>query len=160
MASETQSRQEEYIARLDELYSRVGTWIENTEMSVSLGTTELNEEAPGRYKAPALTILDSQGKPLAELQPVGAWIIGAEGRVDLVGLLDRNSLIYLTTGGSQITAETQISDGNSKGSSQPLFKGVEQPDWYWIGESRLGRVHPVTQELFLDLLSEVSDYAL
>ena len=159
MTSETTSKQKEYITRLDELYSRVGMWIENTDLKVSRSVFELNEEVPGHYEAPTLTILDVSGKKLAELQPVGAWIIGAEGRVDLVGLLDRNSLIYLTTGGPQITTRARASAGNPEESSQPLFKGVEQPNWYWIGESRLGRVHPVTQELFLDLLSEVSDYA-
>jgi len=158
MKSGTKSRQEEYVSRLNELYSAVETWMEDTDLKTSRGTVELNEEIPGRYEAATLKISGAQGKKVADLLPVGAWIIGAEGRVDLVGLLDRNSLVYLREGGPHIKMTESERPRDSKEWSRPLFKGVERPGWYWIGESRRGRAHPLTKELFLDLLSEVSDY--
>ena len=158
MKSSVKSRQQDYISRLTKLYSSVETWIERTDLKAIRNTVELNEEVPGRYEAPTLKILDAQGKKVAELLPVGAWIIGAEGRVDLVGLLDRNGLVYLREGGPHIQVTESEGPKDSREWTRPLFKGVEQTGWYWIGEPRRGRAHPLPKELFLDLLSEVSDY--
>ncbi|MBM4023834.1 MAG: hypothetical protein FJ280_00280 [Planctomycetes bacterium] len=143
MRSSTKSRQDEYLARVNALYSDAEKWIEGTDLEVSRGTMELDEEALGRYAAPTLTIQDAQGKKVADLLPVGAQIIGAEGRVDIVGRLDRNHLLYLPP---------------KEAGVRRSFKGMGEAGWYWIGETRLRRVHRLAQELFLDLLSEVSDY--
>jgi hypothetical protein len=158
MRSSTKSRQDEYVSRLNMLYSDVVKWIKDTDLKVSHDQVELHEEVIGSYKAPALVIQEAQGNKVVDLLPVGARIIGAEGRVDLVGRLDRNNLVYLKTGGPQITTRVRTGADGSEESARPLFKGVERPGWYWIGETRLGRAHPLTKELFLDLLSEVSDY--
>lgn len=143
MKSSVKSRQQEYISRLGELYSAIEKWIKQTDLRASRSTMDLDEEDLGRYEAPTLTIQDATGKTVADLRPVGAQIVGAEGRVDIVGRLDRGNLLYVTP---------------EKGKSKRLFKGIEDAGWYWIGETRLGRAYPVTKQLFLDLLSEVSDY--
>lgn len=160
MRSETKSRQAEYIGRLDELYSSVEKWIENTGLTVSRSSIELNEEISGPYEAPAAAILDAEGKKVAELLPLGAWIIGAEGRVDLVGPLDRTSLVYLRRGGPHIDRKEADATGHPEGRSRPLFQGIGRAGWYWIEDKRLGRAHPVTKRLFLDLLAGVSDHGL
>lgn len=158
MGSTTKSRQDEYVSRLEALYSDVAKWVKGAGLKFSRGQIEIREEIPGSYSVPTLVILDADGNKLADLLPVGAWLIGAEGRVDLVGLMDRNSLVYLETGGPSITTRIKAGDGGSEELSRPLFKGVEHPGWYWIADTRLGRARPVTKELFLDLLREVSDY--
>jgi len=160
MRSETRSKEAEYIARLDELYSSVDKWIGKTGLTVSRSSIELNEEGAGRYEAPAAAILDAEGKKVAELLPLGAWIIGAEGRVDLVGSLDRTSLVYLRRGGPHIDMKEADATGHPEGRSRPLFQGVGRAGWYWIEDKRLGRAHPVTKRLFLDLLAGVSDHGL
>lgn len=160
MRSETKSRQAEYVGRLDELYSSVDKWIEKTALTVSRSAIELNEEVPGRYEAPAAAILDAEGKKVAELLPLGAWIIGAGGRVDLVGSLDRTSLLYLKRGGPHIDMKEADATGYPEGRSRSLFRGVGRAGWYWMEDKRLGRAHPVTKRLFLDHLAEVSDHGL
>jgi len=157
MTSETKSRQDEYIARLNELYSHVGTWIKDARLSVSRDTIELHEEVLGHYEAPALTVLDTQRKKVAELQPAGACIVGAQGRIDLVGLSGREALLYLAKGGPQY--ETKVTNGaGEENRSKPLFRGVDEAGWYWIERFRPARARHLVKELFLDLVSEVSDY--
>ena len=180
MKSRTKSRQEEYVTRLNELYSVVESWIENANVRhASRGVTtkgqpsggsplpglrasrsvmELHEEVPGHYEAPMLTIHDSQGKKVGDMLPVGAWIIGAEGRVDLVGSLGRESLMYMAEGGPRFTTKVG-NGGKTEGEhSTPLFRGVEEAGWYWIERWRPSRARRLEEELFMDLLSEVSDY--
>lgn len=177
MKSGTKSRQEEYISRLNELYSVVEAWVEYANvrasrgvkkqpdicsplpnLRASRGVIELHEEAIGRYEAPTLTIQDSGGSKVADLVPVGAWIIGAEGRVDLVGSLGRESLMYMAEGGPQFTTKATNSGKAKAEHSTPLFRGVEQAGWYWIERWRPSRARRLEEELFMDLLSEVSDY--
>lgn len=158
MKSSTKSRQDEYISRLKKLYAAVETWTKDTDLGVLQGTIELDEEVPGRYEAPTLTIQDSQGKQLAALEPVGAWIIGAEGRVDMSGPLNRESLVYMAKGGPQFTAKATDADKSVEEHTTPLFRGVNEAGWYWIERWRPSRAHRVDEELFMDLLSEVSDY--
>jgi hypothetical protein len=161
MRSSTKSRQDEYIARLNALYSDAEKWIEDTDLKASRGQLELREEIPGSYDAPTLSIHDSQGSKVADLLPIGAWIIGAEGRVDLVGILDRNSLVFLGVGGPRRKTRVSVEgSGEAEEWSRPLFRGVDQPGWYWIEDKRLGRARLVTKQVFLDLLAEVSDHVL
>jgi hypothetical protein len=107
-----------------------------------------------------LTIDDAHGKQVAQLIPVGAWIIGAEGRVDLVGLLDKEILVYLKKGGPHLKVKESTEPSDAREWSRPLFQGVDRPGWYWIEEKRLGRARLVTKQLFLDLLAEVSDHGV
>lgn len=158
MKSSTKSRQDEYTSRLNALYSEVQKWIENTGLGVLQKTIKLNEEIPGRYEVPTLTISDAQGKKVADLLPVGAWIIGAEGRVDLVGTVDREALVYMAEGGPQITTKEEEGGRTEQTRSIPLFRGVEEAGWYWIERWRPSRARRLTGQLFVDLLSEVSDY--
>ena len=160
MRSDTKSRQEEYISRLVDLYADVEIWTEGSDLRTKQGKMELHEEAPGRYQVPTLAIRDVQGNKLADLVPVGAWIIGAEGRVDMVGSMDVNSLVYLKAGGPAVITKEVVGGRSSEDRPTPLFKGVKGAGWYWIEDKRLGRARPLSKQLFLDLLSEVSDHGV
>lgn len=55
----------------------------------------INEKASGDYVTKKLVIFRDTGNQIAEICPVGAWVIGANGRIDLIGDFDRQILIYL-----------------------------------------------------------------
>jgi hypothetical protein len=89
--------------------------------------------------------------------PVGAWVIGARGRADLIGKLDKVILVSLEEGGSAKT--NTITCGDRKETSiNKFYKGIEEAGWYWIEDRRRGRAHKIDKEVFYDLLTEVSDY--
>ena len=162
MKASSSLKQKKYISRIEELYCRIEEWLQGTRLNVRGGQSEVNEEVPGRYMVPTLTILDEKGKTIAQLQPVGAWLIGAEGRVDILGALDRDTLVYMQKGGPQVSTRTSIAGTSQKldEQSRPLFKGIAEAGWYWIEDKRRGRARLLNAQLFMDLVSEVSDYGV
>lgn len=147
-----------YLLNITSLYQEISIWIHNKPLKTQEEEIVIHEEAHGRYKVNKLIILDDNGKKIAELVPIGASIIGAKGRIDLIGKLDIVTIIYLEKEGP--TLKTSITEGGKKEGSKTrhLYKGADHEGWYWIENTRLGRVHALDQELFFDLLAVVSDY--
>ncbi len=160
MGTKADIRKQKYIAWLKELHDEVKKWIKKEKLVAQEKDVEINEEIPGRYQAPSLSIQDKSGKEIAELRPVGAWIIGAEGRVDVIGRLDQIHLVYLEPPGPGISVVVSDDGGKIERNSRILFQGVENPGWYWIEDKPRGKAHLINGELFMDLLSEVSDYGI
>lgn len=94
-------RRREWIDAVEQLYRKItgellAEDIEKGLVTVSRGAKEIKEEYLGRYRAPEL-ILDISGQTV-RFSPKGRNIIGAKGRVDLVGALDAMTLILEPTG--------------------------------------------------------------
>lgn len=68
----------------------------------------------------------NSGGRSATLEPVACWIVGADGRVDLTGVGGQEVLVLDEAGG-----------------------------WYWVTDNQLGRLQPLTDALFLQLLEAV-----
>jgi hypothetical protein len=136
-----------FMNTLADLYSNVSDWVVPRYLQVVRSSMNLNEEAYGKYEVEKLSIIDANAKRVCELLPVGGSVIGAEGRVDLIGDVDQEILVYLTN------------DGLLERRSTSLYRGVEEDGWYWIEIRRLSRVRRLDEALFLDLLAEVSEHA-
>ena len=158
METKVDQKKKDYLKWLNELYQDIKKWVKTRALVVKEKEVNLNEELLGQYKAPGLIIIDKKGEKIAELQPVGAQIIGANGRVDLIGKLDQMYLVYLEPSGPSLSITEKVTNEKTQKPSRPLFRGVDNPGWYWIESARLGRARVATEELFLDLLTEVSDY--
>lgn len=152
----TKKRVREYTKRLQDLYIQVKKWLAGRPVRFIDKDVNITEMIPGVYQAPALEIRSDKDALMATLEPVGAWIIGALGRVDLKGKSETVNLLYLAKGGGSIHSKI-TTRGDEEKRSAPLFRGVEHDGWYWIENARLGRVRSLDAELFLDLLSEISD---
>ncbi|MDI6792366.1 MAG: hypothetical protein QME81_05790 [bacterium] len=148
----------EYISEIHQLYSEISSWLEGEQLTIQEEEIEINEEAPGRYNAPRLLIRDPRGNQIADIKPIGAWIIGAKGGIDIVGLLDKEAVVYMEESPQFFTTISVGGEEIEERSSKPLFRGVERPGWYWIEDKRRSKAHLLDKELFLDLLTEVSDY--
>ena len=135
----------EYLKNIVSLYSMVKEWLsEKTLVSKEIQHTII-EEASGSYNTNKMSIIGKDNTQIAEIVPIGAWTIGAKGRVDLIGDYDQQVLIYLT---SELVNSV---------SSKQLYKGVENSGWYWIEDNRRAKAHLINKELFFELLEEVSD---
>jgi hypothetical protein len=143
-----------YQKRLGQLFEQIPEWLEGTGIRLKEAQISINEGFPDSYRAKALELVDS-GKVIVKVTPAGFRIIGAEGRVDFVGTLDTQSVIYLVNGGPAVPAASG-SDGMVR--KRPLYSGVKGSGWYWIENARLGRAKRLTRQLFRDLVKEVSDY--
>ena len=59
--------------------------------------TSINEDPYGQYNAPTLVLKLHDGKHLAEVIPFGAAVLGAMGRIDIVGEYGkREKIVYLS----------------------------------------------------------------
>lgn len=146
-----------FFAVLHSLFADIETWVAESELRVTRSEMTLNEETYGLYSVEKLTILMHDGKMTAEVVPVGASVIGAMGRVDLAGLLDREILVFLDKGGPSLTLSI-ADDTHAESHTRPLYRGVDEPGWYWLESRKISRVRKLDKALFLDLLRGVSDY--
>ena len=149
MKEDPKKRVENYLSSLKELFSVLKRWAEEEGLSVKESAVWIDEPRPGKYKAPKLTVFDAEGKALAAVVPIGAWIIGADWRVDVVGHLESENLVYWEAGAPKV--EPAYENPAFKDRNR-LFKGADKPGWYWIENKRLGRAKPLDKELFMDLI--------
>lgn len=149
MKDDPKIRVENYLSSLKQLFSDLKQWAEQESLIVKESEVLIDEPRPGKYKAPKLTVFDTEGKALAAVVPIGAWIIGADWRVDIVGHLESENLAYWATGSPEVNPAYKnpaFKDRNR------LFKGTDKPGWYWIESKRLSRAKPLDKALFMDLI--------
>ena len=92
-----------YNERLQSLYGDVIRWLKEADIPFThlVEDHALAEEHIGHYVAKKL-IINQDGEILAKFIPVGLLIIGAEGRVDLVGKSGKEILVYFSEGGPEM----------------------------------------------------------
>lgn len=146
----------EYCARVEELYEAIQQWLPRDVLELGREKTWLNEEGIGEYFADKLILKDKTQGVVATLVPIGALVIGAEGRVDLNGKYDSVPLVWLVEDGPQLSTST----GTAPARTRFFFNAIETDGWYWIEDARRGKAHPVTSELLRELLWQVSDYGV
>lgn len=147
----------EFIQNLQTLYQQIEHWGRRKGLQFTRHDIQLNEEAYEPYTTEKLAVLDAHGKQIAEFVPKGASIIGAKGRVDLVGNVDSVILVDWDRGGPSIT--TAINDSaNRQTKTVPVYRDVGEAGWYWVESRKLARAHRFDEHLFFDLLPTVSEY--
>lgn len=142
---------------VDELYSQIKSWLVSSGLNTKPKEIEIVEEVSGEYKIDKLIICNNENKDVAVIEPVSSRVIGANGRVDLVGKYDKLIIVYLEQGGPELISREIEGDHHNISISQ-FFDGVKSSGWYWIEDRLRGKAHLLDKKLFLDLLSEVSDY--
>lgn len=153
MADKALERRQAFLESLEKLFEDIKQWIRDLGWVVDQTTTPINEPTTGNYDAPQLIIMDKDRNLVAELRPVGANIIGADWRVDMVGPYDEEVLVYWISGAPEIERKNRNELAHKV---TRLFKGADKPGWYLIEDTKLGRARSLNKELFIDLLEEVS----
>ena len=138
---------ETYLNNVEALYSSIRAWSSEKKFSFKESEHQLNEERFGLYKTTKMGInLLEKNIRLGELCPVSASVLGADGRVDLIGDFDQLIFLYLMP---------EKTDGTVK---EVPYKGVKQNGWYWIEDYRRAKAHLIEKDLFFELLEVVSDH--
>ncbi len=112
-----------YKKNIDILFKNIEKWLKPSKLKISRSKIEINEEAAGKYKIDKLKINDNNKKNVADVVPIAAWVIGANGRVDLVGKYDRTILVNL----EKDKSENSISETNKKEST--LYNSINKSGW-------------------------------
>ncbi|MDR6495977.1 hypothetical protein J2797_005902 [Paraburkholderia terricola] len=103
---------EEYVQRVTTFLREASGWCTDHGLAVENDVVTLREELMAEYKAPSLYIL-KDGVSLAKILPVGSKIIGAHGRVDLIGRVTRHAFLFYVGKGPAFSTQT-IVGGNHK----------------------------------------------
>lgn len=160
MKTEMATEEELFLERVEQLYSRIRDWLSGESISCVLESVSITESGKA-YEAPVLKLNERENRFAAKLIPVGWRVVGAEGRIDLMGNLDRTVFAYLKTGGPIFTTKEKLDDSQSNWTKpRMLFKNIEEEGWYWIEDQRLGKAKPLDKELLLDIIGWVSGYEL
>jgi hypothetical protein len=75
----------EFLKSIQALFNEIEPWAIAKNLLIKHNYVTLNEEKYGIYEAETIQVFTITNEKIAELLPVGASIIGAKGRVDLVG---------------------------------------------------------------------------
>ena len=151
---------DQYLTHVTALFASFERWSADFGLQVERGETTINEERHGQYQAHTLRLNDVQGKRIAEVVPFGESVIGALGRVDLVGDYGkREKIVYLNEGGPTMTTRIQVgTDGTSEQGIRKLYRGVDTEGWFWLSPSPIRRAYPISREVLADLLSAVTGH--
>jgi len=144
----------EFLEKVEELYRFVEEFCKRQNLGYRYNDIEIYEEFGGRYRTKELYVYEN-GEFLFKLKPVGAYIIAADGRVDLIGKFDEVRLIFLAKS-YEIQRELKVNGEVIEKISKPLYKGFEKEGWYVSLKN--GKVKPLKEEVLCQILEEVSEF--
>jgi hypothetical protein len=152
--ADTAALKERFLVRLGNFLAEIRRWTcADPRLSVRQRTYQIDDPF-GRYEAPGAQIM-LDGQIIAELVPEAGVVIAAEGRVNLVGALDRLAILYLSGPGR---FETTIRGVKSFG--RDLFPQFSVEGWYWLISNAGPDVRFVDDGAFRLMLRAVSDFEL
>lgn len=122
------ARRDQWLKDVRELYAQVEEFLRKYVTSGDIvarhETIEVNEEKLGTYKAPSLVL--RIGPQEVVLKPIGALVIGARGRVDLIGPKGRTRLVLVPKESSKIEIRIAPVKINSPPEPEP-----PKTEWRW-----------------------------
>ncbi len=147
---------EVYLQRVDQLYAQIAHWVAADGYRAVRDILTVREARHGRYQAPLLRIQSLAGEELARCEPYGASILGAWGRVDVLGWRSRRKLVYLTAGGPTLTMRLGLGGPAGVPEGRAMLRDVATDGWYWLAPPPTAPARLLDDALFRQLLRDVS----
>jgi len=144
-----------WLKKLDDLYELVerslAPHLKPGSIRLISRTIELHEEQLGNYQVPAIDI--AVGRAIVELVPIGTFLIGVRGRVDMTGPRGTARLVIAPEGSTTPTFRI----------TTPLLDPAQHPEspeaWVWKISTPPPRITYIdlTEESFRETLMGVID---
>jgi len=138
---------EEFRQNIQKLYAWVKKWLKG--LVFKKVSVDIYEEYAVPYKISELYIYQ-EDMFLCKIKPVGAHIIAADGRADLVGKKSKLSLVFF----KEVSVKTE--SHNTEADRQTLYEGYEGAGWYVSWGKR--KISLLSGEHFLKAMEQVSVY--
>lgn len=139
-----------WLSKLDELYTLVGksldAYVKSEDVVINRVQVDIHEEQLGTYKAYQLEIL--LGRQLVQLKPVGTFLIGARGRVDMIGPRGSVRFVIVPPAAKKPNIRVTVSIAGEENEPLPEPKHVPIEEWVW----KISTLPP--QIMYLELTSE------
>ncbi|MCX7015126.1 MAG: hypothetical protein NTW86_21665 [Candidatus Sumerlaeota bacterium] len=148
---------EQYKARLEELFQTVEAWAKewSPKAQVKRIPSQITEPVPGAYSVDILEIQQPGLRRPVRLRPLGCYIVGAEGRVEVESNLDHESLMYIPGGGPDMTIQVGGASGRlPKHSKARTLRKETAEGWVWV-QSRLMGLYPTLNDDLMHRMVEV-----
>lgn len=160
-AIDWEEERDQWLGRLDELYAKVrsylGKYLRSGQIIVEETGRILTEENIGSYEAPQMTL--RIGGQEVRLVPVGTLLIGAKGRVDVVGPAGQAPMLLVDKRAASPRSLIHVTVGQPGG--EPLTEKVEtgKVEWEWkiVTRPPERRFVEITKESLFQLIMEVSN---
>ena len=157
-------RRERWLEKLGEFYDFVDSslkkYVDRDKVRIIHGTKNLNEQYIGSYEAP--TRLVEIGDNRISLEPVGAILIGAYGRVDMRGPYGRVKFVLVSSDDPESApVDAEMPAGGSHVDDADMeIQGAgcttwEQLDWAITTPPPRVRFLPLLEESFHEAILEV-----
>lgn len=127
--------------KVEELYGLIRVWASEMEPAATFGTEEITliEKWSGAYQISQLLL--EQGGDRMTVRPVARAVVGADGRVDLLGL-DGPFTLFLM----EAEEDSMIAENGKNG-----FRHESTADWYWLQDRAPWESARLDGPLFRDL---------
>ncbi|MCJ9674008.1 MULTISPECIES: hypothetical protein [unclassified Neorhizobium] len=151
---------DEWLVRLDQLYEQVARdldpYILGGTIRLAYSPIDLTEEHIGTYKARLLHI--EIGKQIVTLKPIGTRLIGAKGRVDVLGSAGQSRFILADKGARSSRDLIQINI-HIDGEPEKPPKTVQPSELVWKIASAPPAIQltELNQDSLFQVLMEVSN---
>lgn len=149
------ARRSQWLSRLSEFYvlidSYLADFVKAGEIKVEHSTVFINEEHIGRYSAESRII--SLGNHKVNLLPVGTLLIGARGRVDMVGPAGTSKFILTGKHSNGIHVAISFGDEPPKRGRATQAQATEEYVWKLATPPPSVRFIDLTPEVFFSALT-------
>jgi hypothetical protein len=138
---------DEWLRNLSSLYEQVESflkeYVSKGEIRLKYRPVTLDEEEIGPYKAKQMVIMI--GRKKVELDPIGRFVIGANGRVDVVGTRSQAQLLLVDRSAKDTRSLSRL----------PAAPLPSELAWKWVTQPPERKLVNLTKEMFHRLLMEV-----
>lgn len=154
-------QRDEWLARLNALYARVESlldkYLSSGQIQFKYKIVELTEEYIGSYSATQMTLWIGRKEVL--LVPIGTLLIGAKGRVDVIGPAGRAEILLVDKRAAGPASLIHVSVGIGGKLPTPPSESPEAIEWEWKVVTRPPerRFVEITQESLFQLIMEVAN---
>jgi len=156
-----EKQRDEWLAHLDNLYSRIESflskYVSSGQIRHEYRSIELNEEYIGSYSAKQMIL--RIGRQEVDLVPIGTFLIGAKGCVDVRGPARRVQILLVDSKASDLKWPIHVTV--SVGGQPPVASSrpPHEIEWVWKIATRPPerRLIGITQETFFDVIMEVAN---
>jgi hypothetical protein len=159
------AQKNEWLDYLNALYANIEDflkeYVDAGQLRIIRKTIQIDEEQTGPYDAPQLVI--GIGRKVIKVVPIGTFLVGTKGRVDVDGPTGNARLVLAdksVTRPSQLIRVSVISVGRkSLTPPPPPTKRASEIEWTWkiVGKPPKLDFQELTKERFLEVLAEVGN---
>lgn len=128
-----EQEKELWLRKLAELHTLVteslDAYVKRGDVAINRVPIGLHEEQLGSYTADQLDIV--LGRQVVRLKPIGTYLIGARGRVDMVGPRGSARFVVVPPASEKPNFSVTVSVAGENNKSTPEPKRVPPEEWVW-----------------------------